>query len=132
MGLTDTFKGLNAEQLYNWRVRANCDADSSNYTEGDFTTSSGAGIQMNYALQAQLYPDPAADKVFLKFNSRTAQRVEIRLVSATGAAVFGSRFDATSGENISELNVETLANGTYILQLRTQEGWSYKQFIIQR
>lgn len=132
MGLTDTFKGLNAEQLYNWRVRANCDADSSNYTEGDFTTSSGAGIQMNMALQAQLYPDPAADKVFLKFNSRTAQRVEVRLVSATGAAVFGSRFDATSGENISELNVETLANGTYILQLRTQEGWAYKQFIIQR
>jgi hypothetical protein len=117
---------------YNWRVRANCDSDSSSFASGDFKTTSSAGIRNTSNLRTSVYPDPATDVLFVKFNASSMQRVEMRLVTATGAAVFGSRYEATNGENIAKLNIETLSNGAYVLQLLTKEGWSYTQFIIQR
>ena len=131
-GLTDTLTGLTADMDYNWRVRANCDSDSSSFASGDFKTTSSAGIRNTSNLRTSVYPDPATDVLFVKFNASSMQRVEMRLVTATGAAVFGSRYEATNGENIAKLNIETLSNGAYVLQLLTKEGWSYTQFIIQR
>lgn len=79
--------------------------------------SPSAGINNKMILSANVYPNPASDKLFVNIE---AQNASAELVDISGRVLMNTTLN--SGKN--ELNTNNLGKGVYILKLSTPDGKS--------
>ncbi|MFA5781224.1 MAG: T9SS type A sorting domain-containing protein [Bacteroidales bacterium] len=73
-------------------------------------------------LNAELYPNPADDKVFIKFsNTISNENIDIKIYNAIGTCVFSFR---ESSKSVCSIDVSNLTNGLYICIVTTNDNTS--------
>jgi len=107
----------------------------SNTSYNDAVPNTGYGIialtgihDLNNSLNIQTYPVPATDKITIKgLEKRPAASVSI--FNILGESVYTGVFE-TINTQLNEINVSTLAKGTYILQVTQNELTKTSKIII--
>jgi hypothetical protein len=70
-----------------------------------------------------VYPNPARDLIYLDFNNKIQEPVEISITTITGQVVYQRAINYT-GNDLLSINIADLSNGIYLL--KTQNGISRK------
>ena len=71
-----------------------------------------------------IYPNPSHEKIFIETDNTNVDFI-IRLLSVQGALLK----EIKSRSSLSELDIQTLSNGIYILEVDTSNGSIYKKII---
>ena len=80
-----------------------------------------------------IYPNPASNELNIRFTMQSEEvAAEIRIFDMNGKVVYGTRIHVYKGINETLLNVGTLNNGKYFVQLVTKEFSDIKSVIISR
>ncbi len=82
------------------------------------------------ALAAQLYPNPANNRVTLSFNLSRAQNAVIAVTNVNGQKVIETRTEAQSGLNTQPISIAGLASGIYFIKLTAAEGSTLNKLVI--
>lgn len=77
-----------------------------------------------------LWPNPASDWVRLELENELPAAMEIRFINATG--LLAGLFNLEMGETAKVLNLENLAPGMYIVQLRSADEVAVRRIVIGR
>ncbi|MEM8523494.1 MAG: fibronectin type III domain-containing protein [Bacteroidota bacterium] len=117
---------------YEWRVRANCDDASSEYSEiATFTTANSRveerseEIITDAPLTAVVYPSPAKETVQVQSNKYID---EIKVIDITGRLVLAEiRLDGKQ----ANLNIANLVEGHYFLQIQAEGAVKTLRFVKQ-
>lgn len=88
--------------------------------------SVGSGVTENVDIHVAIFPNPATDLVRVTLPAASG-RAELVLVDAAGRMVMN---DVTATDN-AVLNVGDLANGVYLLTVRTEAGISTEHISVQ-
>lgn len=78
------------------------------------------GAQTLAEFNAEVYPNPAVDKLTVKFNSTSSGSYSIKVIDLIGGTVMHQEGKARIGVNVHELRLGDLARGVYILNLERQ------------
>ncbi len=87
-------------------------------TLGDVTEVSEPGI----AAGLRVFPNPARERVFVRFEAAQAEEVLVRVTDALGRQVAQMKHAAHAGENTLEWAPAGLARGLYTLSLHSSAG----------
>lgn len=90
------------------------------------------GIQENSVKKnaIQLYPNPASDKLFLNFNSYDVQSYQLEIFDLIGSKKISEKIETNS--KITEIKLNDLEPGTYMLVIKSKEKNSTNTFIFQK
>ncbi|MBK8415838.1 MAG: T9SS type A sorting domain-containing protein [Bacteroidetes bacterium] len=68
------------------------------------------------------YPNPANDKVILKFSNITDVVFTLDLLSVDGRMITSFQLSQNEAKNGYELNTTSLPNGNYLINVNTSKG----------
>jgi hypothetical protein len=85
-----------------------------------------------YLKLLNLWPNPAAELMNISYESTEATEVQFRLVNTLGQVVLVERADAKQGLNTHELNVSKVRQGSYLVQITTEQEVHTKVVVIMR
>ena len=86
------------------------------------TVSGGTGVEEGMTLSAEVYPNPAHDKLFIKTNE-TVNSIEI--FTMTGTLVQRQPYHS----NNMEINVQSLSPGLYVIRMATDQAIVTRRFV---
>lgn len=78
-----------------------------------------------------VYPNPANDNIFVEFSLQDAAKVTCRLLDAAGKLVQTESVEAYMGQNKHAMNVSSLSNGFYMLEISTPTGKAIRKVMVQ-
>jgi hypothetical protein len=78
-----------------------------------------------------IYPNPATDKLNVKFNTSTADDFNITIYNVTGQAVYKESLNNFMGSYYNELNIADFAQGVYLMQIKSSKGATTKKIVVQ-
>lgn len=78
-----------------------------------------------------LYPNPADNEVNFGFNVSTPQNVELKVQDITGKEILNSVVIAATGNNVTVINTEKFASGTYFLNARFGDTVEVMKFVVK-
>jgi hypothetical protein len=78
-----------------------------------------------------IYPNPASDKVNVKFNTSTADNFDITIYNVTGQTVYKETLPNFMGSYHNELNIADFAQGVYLMQIKSSKGAITRKVVIQ-
>ena len=79
----------------------------------------------------QVYPNPAHNELNVLFNTTMDADYLLQLMDVTGRIVISDKGKGTGDELHRILEVSQLAKGSYIIQLKTEQGTSQKSIVLQ-
>jgi hypothetical protein len=122
---TGNLTGLTPKTKYTYRAYAKIGSDKIYGGERSFTTLLASGIE-NITQTVNIYPNPVKDILNIK-SDNTIESLE--LYDALGRKVLSQ-----SGESATEstVNVSSLKDGIYILQLRTASGIAKYKVVVSK
>jgi len=82
-------------------------------------------------LQLSLVPVPATDNVQISFNCSEDANAAIQIYNMNGQNVYQQNFFAPQGINVTRADVHDLANGYYLVQVRTDCGTATQKLVVQ-
>jgi hypothetical protein len=99
--------------------------------DGNFTYSDVVPVTIPETNYLEIYPNPVADVLNLRYNSESTAPVTIRIIDIKGAQELPdyNENSVTAGMNNFKYNTTTLAKGIYIVELSNSEHTYYKKFI---
>lgn len=116
-----TFEGSMTVKLI---VTNDCGKDTINMIQW----ATGINGVVNEGIDANVYPNPATDKVTLSVKGTTMK--DVTVINAIGEVVYRAEIDGKSTEH--SLNVGSFATGRYIIRATTEDGIVSKPFNVQR
>lgn len=93
-------------------------------------SSANTGILKEASFTVNVFPVPTQDFVAIQFNGMNRHGIQIQLFDMKGSLMQTSSI--ASGSTISYLDVQTLYNGTYILQMNDGVNTVTKRIVIAR
>ncbi len=103
--------------------------------------SSATGISVAFSCRMQnstselaavsVYPNPAADKLYINHESSVTGEVSIIVTDLAGRIVMNELVNVTNGNQTSEINIATLKTGIYLIETRSSVGSSITRFAKQ-
>lgn len=85
----------------------------------------------NGSFDIGLFPNPATNKVYLKFPSATSSRYHLDIINTLGQSLISKSDYAIEGINITEISVDGLTAGIYNLLFTKDKNTSHLKFVIQ-
>ena len=86
-------------------------------------TTSNIGIkESDNITNLSVYPNPAKEKLTIKFNSSFTDDFNITIFTVSGLAVFNELLHNFVGDYSKELNTSSFAQGVYVLQIKSATG----------
>ncbi|MCB0661425.1 MAG: T9SS type A sorting domain-containing protein [Saprospiraceae bacterium] len=79
--------------------------------------------------QVTLFPNPASTDINLELALENASDVQVYISDFDGKLVRQDQLDNVK-EGVFNYNVNDLANGTYFMTVKSQEGWRTKKFVV--
>ena len=102
------------------------------------TTKSLVGITINSCIKAmsdaqevQLYPNPATDRLNIRFESGESSQVTLRLFDAAGRMVRSQEMEVVNGINTLSMELMDLNTGMYFFELQTAIGSSRQVIMVE-
>jgi hypothetical protein len=121
---TDNDATLNIGTEYFYRVCAVLGSQSACSTVKNATVTSVENRIFESSIL--LYPNPAQNTVWVKFENRAGKVVDMRIIDLRGKEV---RILPATTEEVVELSIANLPKGTYMLELRTEKGTAVKRIV---
>ena len=78
-----------------------------------------------------VYPNPASEKLNITFNTSTADDFNITIYNVTGQAVYKETLNNFVGSYHNEINVNDLAQGVYLMQVKSSKGATTQKIVVQ-
>lgn len=87
--------------------------------------------ELALAPEPDIYPNPASDLIHVSFDLGAASRISASIVNAMGQIVYliEPAF-LNAGEQQWTISVGNLPDGLYLFQLRTDDSWASKKFMV--
>jgi len=107
------------------------------------TYINGKGFEIEYATtpvsikeveninNLTVYPNPASDKLNIKFNTTITDDLSITIHNITGQTVFKESLNNYIGSYHNELNVNDFAQGIYLIKIQSSKGTFTQKLVIQ-
>ena len=129
--------GLTPGESYRAQGRTFCNSNITSYrsdwTNPIYWTQPGS-IKIghdNSISNFDVYPNPTRDIFNISFNSDEIQNIKIKLTNMIGAVIYSEKKDSFIGEYIKQINLENFEKGIYILELKSDNGLTYKKIVLQ-
>ncbi|MGB3948320.1 MAG: M12 family metallo-peptidase [Bacteroidia bacterium] len=91
-----------------------------------------AGINaINEPLLFNLYPNPSDGNFSVSFFSAEQSTYKLKMVNAVGAVVYEKTFDSVGGNIVESINLQSVANGVYLLHFSSNKIELLKKVVIQ-
>ena len=119
--------------IYDWRVKANCAANQSNFSNEKFTITipTNLNAQNENRYQLLLFPNPAKNTILLRFKLSTKEKnIEISLYNVIGKKLFSKMVEGAVGNNELMLDLSMYSNGQYTVSLGVKGINEIKNFVI--
>lgn len=94
--------------------------------------STGIESENNFIKELNIYPIPTQDKLMISLLLNETRDVQLDVVDINGRIILSKNLILESGETKQELNISNLANGTYLLNVSTNDSKDSKKFIINK
>jgi hypothetical protein len=139
-GNSQLFTALVPNTLYQYRIRALCNAINTNtpFITGTFTTlplpmalSTFGGLGTDY-IDFELYPNPGDGVFNLRLESGTDETATVTVLDGLGKLVFNSAWSITKGLNVNQFDLSSMANGVYQVQVGYGDMVKSKKMVIVR
>ena len=85
----------------------------------------------NLTIPFNIYPNPANEMVTFAFSTMEESTYNIMLIDLTGRVVKSQTGNATSGENTYIMNLDGIAKGLYLVELRIGDTFNKVKLIVQ-
>ena len=82
-------------------------------------------------LDTKVYPNPATDKIKVKFNASKAGMAEVVVTDIIGKVMIKNDCSLTVGENILDINTESLNSGIYMIKTTVNGSTNVSKVIIK-
>jgi hypothetical protein len=82
-------------------------------------------------VKAELFPNPATNKVSLAFNISENMKMDLNVISILGNVVKSNSIHANSGLNTAEIDITELKPGVYFVNLRSGNTQITKKLIVE-
>ncbi len=97
------------------------------------TNTSSVGIDEIVELEEfTIYPVPSSDLLYVNFNAVSSEGVLVNITDLRGRVIQSVDYNPGIGKNIIELNLNELAEGSYILEAVTSEMRSVRRIEVMR
>lgn len=128
---TSIARPLTPNTTYEWRVSANCNEGTSEWSEiVTFSTLSGNSLANsntnNTSLEVIMYPVPVTDNLTIQAN-QPIQKISV--LDVTGRVLHVITLDETSFSSV--LTTAPLASGSYFISVQTETGVATNYFLKQ-
>ncbi|MEZ5015143.1 MAG: DUF4331 family protein [Chitinophagales bacterium] len=124
-----TLGGLTACTAYEYRVVVHCPGDGKLTSDWyPFTTDCRLGGILNNALS--LFPNPANAVVHAQYVAETNGSMRIKVLDVTGTVYIDQTQKVRAGLNNFDLNVESLTDGMYFVQIKMGDEQTIGKIII--
>jgi hypothetical protein len=118
------------DSIYKIQHNRNPFIDNPQWVDSVWTDVLGINESKENLISLAVYPNPAHDKVFIKYNQNIKQKVEIYLYS-----VDGKMLEAKSYSNVNNvpvcINVDGFPKGVYYIKCVTANTSVFKKIILQ-
>jgi hypothetical protein len=130
-----TVSGGTGPYSYSWSPTGGNGAQANNLSDGCYTVTvtdaancvttattcvgigTATGIKKNVQNGAfKFYPNPTDGKLTIEFSSASERKIEV--YDVTGRIIIEQR----ANDSITQLNIETLSNGVYYIQIKDPDG----------
>ncbi|MEN8119843.1 MAG: C10 family peptidase [Bacteroidota bacterium] len=95
-------------------------------------TSSNVEIESSISNSLEIYPNPASDYLFLNLERNQGATVQIKLFDINGKVAKIKNLETIDGNQVLKMDISTLKQGIYILQLITPDKSFKKKIIIEK
>ncbi len=97
-----------------------------------YPKKSNIGIrEQNGIRNFQLFPNPASDRVSIRFTSVKASPVQLIILTSDGRTNRETTWEAHSGKNTNEIDLAGLLPGIYLVRITSEEVTAIKKLVIQ-
>lgn len=128
-GINETENGReefpNSDKIRTYRVKEGENQVLNTYNQlGSSITSNKAEI--NVENQFQIYPNPAQESIYLKWGNQAIENLNYQVLDMSGRVKLEGRFE----NDQSSINIQSLSEGLYFLQLRKGSEKISKKFLV--
>ena len=124
MAATGGFANLSGIEV--WQVPA------AQGTSASVPTQPGGRQAAPVENTVKLVPNPASDRVGVRFSVTEAQEASIVVTNMGSQQVMSLAKAATAGENTVSLEISSLMRGMYIVYVKTKEGMVSQKLVVTR
>lgn len=93
--------------------------------------ASAASVAEIELINVSVGPNPTADMTTIRFNSETAEAVNVKLYDVVGQEISTVAFQSVAGENALEFDLSDQETGTYFIEVTTNDKTSSKVQVIK-
>ena len=79
----------------------------------------------------KLYPNPATEQINIEINSNGSRTVDMMITDIFGKTIQSQTINVSSGSTVHNLDVTSLAKGSYFIILNAQQGQTVKRFVVK-
>ena len=87
--------------------------------------------EIDFIKNIKLFPNPNAGHLTLEINSVSGENLMLKVVDIMGKMVYTKELKLTNGLSKTELNLQNLASGTYMVILESDKGILVRKMMIQ-
>ena len=133
-----TLTNLTQSSTYKWRVRSECDPNSSSVSSYSpwkfFSTLSSirtTGGDSDLALKLNIFPNPNRGLFTINFLCQETSDFEMLIRNSLGQVIVKDTQQEFKGEYIKEINLSDLPIGIYIVEIKTKYSFVFKRVVLQ-
>lgn len=97
--------------------------------DGNISYSKTVNVYHGNETLVNLYPNPVNTQLNVDINSPKAGIAQIKLMDATGRVVRAIDMQLQAGNNKTDINMEGLADGVYMIKISNNKGLNFSQTI---
>ena len=112
------------------------DANNQNITNNDFEVKNNTVVpkvvsieNATQNMQLKTFPNPVKDQLNIAISLDNNSMVTIEIVNLTGQVVFSNKYELQSGTQTLRMNLNNIAEGSYILKITNSNGGSTNKLI---
>ena len=98
------------------------------YFENNYDITSVENVELS-KVQIKLYPNPAVNNITIEFEMENSEETTIDVMNVNGQVIQSTTIFTQVGNNMQNLDVSNLSNGTYFLSVKNNSGNYIKQFV---
>ncbi|MCX6188302.1 MAG: T9SS type A sorting domain-containing protein [Bacteroidetes bacterium] len=95
-------------------------------------TAFASGINEKAITSLGLYPNPSNTSSTLNFYANQSQPMAISVKDFTGRQILSEQISTNEGFNEYTINTSILNNGTYLVQVQSNEGITTQKLMVNR
>ncbi|MBK7762134.1 MAG: T9SS type A sorting domain-containing protein [Bacteroidetes bacterium] len=90
--------------------------------DGQQSKSEIVDVYFGIEAQVTLYPNPASSELNVEINSQVNDKAHLKIMDATGRVIRIVDLVLVVGNNMSQINLESLSDGIYLVEITSNQG----------